>query len=94
MKWLHGVLLILLYNLIKTALIELKCELSISSYVFQKVSNYLKGLDVQLEGFENLSENTAVCLACEVCPGPSVIIVVNEKHINRLEQEGFYVVAE
>ncbi|GAA4272984.1 hypothetical protein U6A24_06885 [Aquimarina gracilis] len=60
----------------------------------EKVSNYLKGIDIQIEGFENLSENTAVCLACEVCAGPSVIVTVDKKHVNRLEQEGFYIVTQ
>lgn len=60
----------------------------------EKVSNYLKGLNIQLEGFENLSENVSVCLACEVCAGPSVIVTVDKKHIDRLEQEGFYVVTQ
>lgn len=60
----------------------------------EKVSNYLKALNVTLEGFEHLSENTVTCLACEVCAGPSVVVTVDKKHSTQLEQQGFYIVTE
>lgn len=58
-----------------------------------KVHNYLKSLNIELKDFENITPKDAVmCLACEVCSGPTITIKVDKTHIDRLIKEGFSLV--
>jgi hypothetical protein len=60
-----------------------------------QVTTYLKNLNIELKGFQDITPNDiSFCEACEICPGPSIIITVDKTHINRLLEEGFIVVTD